>query len=602
MADVITNMKVRFGADTKQFKKGMDDGKRAVQGFRKDAGSALESFANQFGVSLGPLAGTLNKATLATKGLSAGMKGAATSSNVFSKALQLLKVALISTGIGAIIVALGSLISYFTKTQRGADSVSKVFKAIGAVVNVFVDRLSGLGESLVKVFSDPKQAVSDLWEAIKTNIVNRFQGILQLFQTVGSGMKALWERDWDALKEAAAKSVQDIVQINTGLDANQQQNFAKGIKGITDEIKNEASAAYDLEAARQKLRDQEIALIEVQAKRNKQINEARLLAEDETVAADKRLAAMRNAQALEQKTLNENQALQRERIRILEEEIALGESTSEDYRQLAEEKAKLFDIESASLRLQKRLQTEVNSLTNEINAETAAIIKQREELTKDFKPLESQKLDLGIELNTGLETDKLTSWAQSLSEALEPAKTVIVDFAETFNATFEGLAENFAASIGQMMTGAGGFDDLSKTILASLGGLAVQAGKVIMKAGLAFFAIGEAFQAAISNPATALLAVAAGAALVAAGSALQSSLTNIASGGGGTFTSNAGVFDNTAGSGSNLSNNNYSPRAQTIKVELSGEARIGHDAIYVGYNKAKVLEGMGIGQIGSHGY
>ena len=34
MSEVITNMKVRFGADTKQFNKGMDDGKKAVQTFK----------------------------------------------------------------------------------------------------------------------------------------------------------------------------------------------------------------------------------------------------------------------------------------------------------------------------------------------------------------------------------------------------------------------------------------------------------------------------------------------------------------------------------------------------------------------------------------
>ena len=68
MSEVITNMKVRFGADTKQFNKGMDDGKKAVQTFKKDSGSALEQFANQFGVSLGPLAGVLNKTNTAVRG------------------------------------------------------------------------------------------------------------------------------------------------------------------------------------------------------------------------------------------------------------------------------------------------------------------------------------------------------------------------------------------------------------------------------------------------------------------------------------------------------------------------------------------------------
>lgn len=532
MADVITNMKVRFSADTKQFKKGMNDGKTAVKSFQKDAGYAMERFANQFGVSLGPLQGLIRKTSIATKGLSAEMKGAATSSNVFTGALKILKAALISTGIGALVVALGSLITYFTKTQRGADKVKTVMAGFKAIINVLIDRLSAFGEGIFKIFT------------------GRFK------------------EGWDALKTS--------------------------VKGVGEEMINEAAAASQLEKARQRLRDQEISLIEVQAKRQKEIDAARLLSEKEGISAEKKMEALKRAADLERQTLAENQAMQKERIRIMEEEIALGESTAEEYRQLAEEKAKLYEIESASLRLQKRLQTEINRVTNEIEAETAAILKQREELTKDFKPLESQSLDLTAEatLNTdALETGKITAWANDLAAGLEPAKAIIVDFADTFNSTFEGLATGFGDAMGQLLAGTGGLDDFGKTVLSKLGDLMVQVGHLIVKAGLAFFAIGEAFQAAITNPATALVAVAAGVALIAAGNALKSGLAAAASGGGGTFSNNSGVYDNTTG-GQNYTPGNYTPRAQTVDVRLNGEARIGNDALYVGFKKAEVTRNI----------
>ena len=54
----------------------------------------------------------------AAKTLSGTQKAAAVSTNLLSTAMKILKVALISTGIGAIVVALGSLVAYLTKTQK----------------------------------------------------------------------------------------------------------------------------------------------------------------------------------------------------------------------------------------------------------------------------------------------------------------------------------------------------------------------------------------------------------------------------------------------------------------------------------------------------
>ena len=64
-----------------------------------------------------------------------------------------IKAGIMSTGIGALVIAVGSLISYFTNTKRGADQLSQAFTAMGAVVDVLTDRLSKVGEAISLVFS-----------------------------------------------------------------------------------------------------------------------------------------------------------------------------------------------------------------------------------------------------------------------------------------------------------------------------------------------------------------------------------------------------------------------------------------------------------------
>jgi len=81
---------------------------------------------------------------------------------------NLIKVALTSTGIGALLVAFGSLLTFFTKTQRGADQVKQAFAGIQAAVSAVVDRISNLGEAFTKLFSgDFRGALETAKESFK---------------------------------------------------------------------------------------------------------------------------------------------------------------------------------------------------------------------------------------------------------------------------------------------------------------------------------------------------------------------------------------------------------------------------------------------------
>ncbi len=517
MSETITNLKVRFGADTKNFKKGMDEGARATQQFKNDAGSALDSFAAAFGVNMGEVRNGVDKMKISLSGMSQGFKTAASGSNFLTSAMKLLRVALISTGIGALVVALGSLVAYFTNTQRGADKLKQVMAGFGAIMSVLTDRLSSFGEGVYKIFTGD------------------FKG------------------GWDALKNS--------------------------VKGIGEEIQTETVAAYNLEKQLQALQDREIALIEVQSERSKQIAAARLLAEDETVAINKRKAAVQEAAALERKSLEENKALQKERIEIMSAQLALGESSRDEIRAVEEERAKLNDIEAQSLKLQKRLQTEINSLTNEMAAQTEEIKKQAVETLKlrqaqnngpDGKPLTAIKpLEVGIKLNTQeLEIDKL---ADTLKTALDPAKSVITDFSDTFTNAFSGLAISFGESMGNLISGAKNTESFGNIVKASFADLAGSAGAIIIKAGVAFLMLGKAFRTAIKSPATALLAIAAGAALVAVGKATSNSLSNVADGGSGTFSSNAGGNGATFDTRSYVTGTTVKATAQPVQVEVTGQ-------------------------------
>ena len=248
-------------------------------------------------------------------GVKAGFKSVATTAKA---SFATIKAGIMSTGIGALLIAVTALISYFTNTKRGADKLTQAFTAMGAVVDVLTDRLSKVGEAISFVFSGE-------------------------FRKAGEALKG---------------------------------TFA----GITEEIKEEVKAMVELTKRTQALRDADNEFMVQKAKTRQEIEKARLIAEDETKSAEERLENLKKALELEAKTTEDEIALARERMAIKQEEMALSENSAEDEAELARLKTEIIEKETASIKMRRRVVTEVNSLEREILAEEKARAKEKQDL------------------------------------------------------------------------------------------------------------------------------------------------------------------------------------------------------------------------------
>ncbi len=240
-----------------------------------------------------------------------------------------IKAGIMSTGIGALVIAIGALASYFTNTKRGADKLSQAFTAMGAVVDVLTDRLSKVGEALTFVFSGD-------------------------FRKAGELLKG---------------------------------TFA----GITDEINKEVKAMVELKKRTQELRDADMDFMVQKAKTRQEIEKARLIAEDETKSAAERLTNLKKALELEAETTEQEIALAKERMLIQQQEMALSENLVEDEEKLARLKTEIIEKETASIKMRRRVVTEVNALEREIAAEGKARAKEKQdEIDAENKRLEEE--------------------------------------------------------------------------------------------------------------------------------------------------------------------------------------------------------------------
>ena len=85
-------------------------------------------------------------AVSAFRALTGGLKSAVSG-------FKTLRGAVIATGIGALLIAITSLVSYFTRTERGAQKLRVIMAGLGAAVNAVLDVVTSLGEALTKLFS-----------------------------------------------------------------------------------------------------------------------------------------------------------------------------------------------------------------------------------------------------------------------------------------------------------------------------------------------------------------------------------------------------------------------------------------------------------------
>ncbi len=282
---------IEINVKTGQATNNVDKLTESIEGTNKEAKktnqtmSDLEGAADKF---TGGFITGLKKASAALKGMGTGIvngiKGLRTLKITSKTTFNAIKVGIASTGIGLLVLALGSLITYFTQSQKGADKLKVAFAAIGTTISVLVDRLSTFGGGLLKILS------GDFSEGV------------------------------DMLKDS--------------------------FKGLGEEIRNEAAAATELERANQRLQDREIAMIKTRAEARRDIEAAKLASADQTKTIQERGEALERAIELEKKVANEEIAIAKERARIITEQNALGESMREDLEAQAEAEARVIQLEA----------------------------------------------------------------------------------------------------------------------------------------------------------------------------------------------------------------------------------------------------------------
>lgn len=292
--------------------------------------------------------------TEATEGLTKAQRIQAIATNLSSGALKIFRAALIGTGIGAIVILFGSLISYLSTTQEGIDKVNKILAPTKEIFKALFGVVQNFGKALFDALSNPKKLIVDIGKSIKENLINRFTALGKIIEAVMNG---------------------DISGIGDGI-----VQAATGVENLTGKVKNagKETSKFFADAAKRgkEIADRQVEieeganeLILLEGKYKEQIKEANKAAEDASRSQKEREEGAKRSLEISEKLLAAQNSQLDLQIQQKKEQHKANDTNREEIKELNELIAKRNENNAAALELQTTQQTKLNSIRAQVESE-----------------------------------------------------------------------------------------------------------------------------------------------------------------------------------------------------------------------------------------
>ena len=386
----------RLNTQLKTIDASMGNHQRNVGNYENALRGAANAVAT-FQGPLGPLAGRLN--SLATV-ISRGRVGLDAFGKSANKTAFLLKGALVASGIGLVLIAIGSLIAFTNRTIEGQERLRVVTARLSAMFSIFGDTMSAIGKFLFDAFDNPREAISGLWSDIKnfasqvispfsedlenirnrfvsvfTNpqeafvdfiklfvgqFVNRIEGYIGMVGALGRAITNIFTRDekfadiFSDFRDSLGKTItgtengfKDLEGFFTKVGESLEPITSRIGKAF-DEATRRGDEAVRIQTELNALMVREEQLMVKRAKQNFEMAQARADSRDLEIDAQKRLEALIKVREAERLLIQEELSIQEDRLRLMQEEAALSDTTEETRKAIAEQQANVFRLQEES--------------------------------------------------------------------------------------------------------------------------------------------------------------------------------------------------------------------------------------------------------------
>lgn len=292
---------------------------------------------------------------------------AAATGNV-STGMKVLRGAIIATGIGALVVVLGSLIAYFTSTQEGINKVNKVLTPLKVVFQTLIGVVQNFGKYLLEAITHPKQMLIDLLDFLKGQFMNRLTGMIDVFKGIGKIITGNIKEGIKQVGEAAAQTV-------TGVE-NVVGKVKDAGKAMSDTIDEAVKRGQRIEEINQKLSSSEADFIQQTAELKQLFKEQNMIAEDTTKTFAEREEAAKKSIEIQKKInklAEDRNGLEQELLNL---KFASNDTSDADRAELARKKAELAEQAAARIEAITTQNNKVNTIRKAANDQANAQAKE----------------------------------------------------------------------------------------------------------------------------------------------------------------------------------------------------------------------------------
>lgn len=338
----------------------------AIGNDTRSVGSYKEAIAG-IGSQLGPLSPQIAAMTAGFGNVTKQLGNVSKSFNTLGGAIKL-------SGIGLLLILLGSLVSYFKSTDEGANKLTGIMGALGIVVKNVVGIFTAFGGSLLDIATGAtsfKYALSSIGEFLQSQIENRITAAIQAVTALKDVFVDFAKNGIDADFSGGLKKIASAqLDFATGV-----QNTGEKLGAFAVEMAEAAKVAYDFALKMDKIDDAQRALNVTNAKSNQEVQQLIISAKNRTLTEQERIDKFLLANQKEENAVKSQLSLDKQRLALVSErnkaeEDAINRKLNNDIKNEKSEEKKT-KLRQQALNVQDKLNQEEADLQQKIiDAET----------------------------------------------------------------------------------------------------------------------------------------------------------------------------------------------------------------------------------------
>jgi hypothetical protein len=352
-----------IGADLSGLEKKLDELIEALKDSQKQADKTAESI-NDIADTTKDIGKSAEDSQKGIKGLGTGFKG--------------LGVAIKAAGIGLLLAAMDILKELFDNNQKTVDFFNTTFNTLQVAFSDFAKfvnaNIGGFVDFFTSIFDNPLESVKSLGTAIKDNIIERFQSMLEVLGFVGDAMAKFFTGDFKGALDSVKAAGTEMVDVLTGVD-DSAKKIAEGTTKAAKAISN-----YVVETVKQGA-----AMTET----NKQAEIAEVLAQGLIEKYDLQAEKLRQVRDDERFTIEERIKANNDLKAVLEEQ---ENAMLENAQRILDAKARQLSLDENNIEFQKEYLAAQNELVG-VQAQVAGF---RSEQLMNEMALQRELFDLEI--------------------------------------------------------------------------------------------------------------------------------------------------------------------------------------------------------------